>query len=339
MSNAAVPIYLVSGFLGSGKTTLISALLKQPSMAGTAVIVNEFGAVGIDDAIFAQSLNPDNVLLLANGCLCCTARDDLTATVRSILRRQDDPARRIVIETTGLADPVPVLMSLMLDRAVQSAGRPAGVVSTVDAVNGMQTLAEHAVASTQAAIADCRIITKSELADHAQIADLTDRLTALNPGARIRLVSHGAIAADDLFAATTFDPFSDQIDPDTWLRPDAYRSGPHRHRPGTRDESGDQPIRSWLIEETRPVDWTVLSPRLAGILGRYGDVLLRMKGIVHTVDHPQPLILHCVQRLFHPPVRLTRSASDAQSIIVVIGGYRAEDAVEAIRDALRETAR
>ena len=145
-SHERIAVSLVTGFLGSGKTTLIAALLKQPAMAGTAVIVNEFGAVGIDDAIFAQSLAADNVVLLANGCLCCTAGDDLSARVWSLARRADGRPRRIVIETTGLADPMPVLRRLMSDPRLTQATRLDAVVATIDAVNGLKNLDDHPVA-------------------------------------------------------------------------------------------------------------------------------------------------------------------------------------------------
>jgi G3E family GTPase len=179
-----IPISLVTGFLGSGKTTLIAALLKQPAMAGTAVVVNEFGAVGIDDTIFAQSVDAENVLLLANGCLCCSAGDDLAATVWSLARREDRP-QRIVIETTGLADPAPVLQRLMGDPRLAQSTRLDTVVATVDAVNGLGNLDEHPVAARQCAVADRRVITKSDLADPEDVGTLKERLKALNPGADI----------------------------------------------------------------------------------------------------------------------------------------------------------
>ncbi len=165
-----VPLSLVTGFLGSGKTTLIAALLRHPAMAGTAVVVNEFGAVGIDDAIFAQSLDASDVRLLTNGCLCCTAGEDLAATVWSLARRDERP-RRIVIETTGLAEPAAVLRRLIGDPRLRGSTRLDAVVATVDAVNGAATIATEPTAARQAAVADRRIITKGDIAGAAAVSE------------------------------------------------------------------------------------------------------------------------------------------------------------------------
>src|SRR5262245_61271742 len=156
-----IPVSIVTGFLGSGKTTLIAALLRQPAMSGTAVIVNELGAVGLDDAIFAETLDRRDIGLLANGCICCTPGDDLALMLLRLTRLTENRPRRIVIETTGLADPVPLLHKLMGHPRLRNAIRLDAVVSTVDAVNGLRNLDDQPVALNQAAIADRRIITKS----------------------------------------------------------------------------------------------------------------------------------------------------------------------------------
>jgi G3E family GTPase len=337
-----IPVFLVTGFLGSGKTTLISALLKQPAMKGTAVVVNELGAVGIDDAIFAEDLEPENVLLLANGCLCCTAGDDLVKTVWSLVGRQGDRPSRVVIETTGLADPVPALLRLMADPRLNLITRLGGVIATVDAINGPNNLDGQRVALRQAAIADRRIVTKADLTDSLGVAALIERLTTLNPGSPVHVVSHGAIEAGELFDGALFDPFAGRADPDSWMRIEAFGGGPvhgrHQNRVLSDMFVAEGVVATWLVEEARPVDWTILSPRLGAIIGRYGDVLLRLKGIVHTTDDPRPLVFHGVQRLFHPPVRIVRSAAEKRSSIVVIGERRAEVAVAAIGEALAEAA-
>lgn len=332
-----IPIYVVSGFLGSGKTTLISGLLRQPAMKGTAVVVNEFGAVGIDDAIFAETLDAGSVLLLANGCLCCTARNDLTATVRSLTRREADCPRRIVIETTGLADPTAVLLALMGDAELQRVARLGGLITTVDAVHGVKNLDEHAVALRQAAVADCRIVTKGDLINPSAIAVLVTRLTELNPGGAIRVVCHGEIAADELYAASAFDPFTGRIDLETWMNLKAHRCAP-LHNGRVSGFRVDTCVRAWLVEEARLVDWTTFSDRLGIILGRYGDAMLRIKGVLRTEDDQRPLVFHAVQRLFHPPMRLSRPASETRSSIVVIGEPRAGVAVAEIEKALTDAA-
>ncbi len=336
-----VPVSLVTGFLGSGKTTLIAALLRQPAMAGTAVIVNEFGAVGIDDAIFAEALGSDDVMLLANGCLCCVARDDLAATVWRLCRRPQPP-RRIVVETSGLADPAAALRGLMADPRLRQAIRLDALVATIDAVNGRRDLARQALAQRQCAVADRRIITKVDLAEPAEVAALADRLRAINPGAAVAYASHGAIDADILFGASLFNAQSGRADGDRWLAADALRRLPlHEGKePGSIRFSGGAAhgpsVGTWLVEETRPVDWPRLSSQLGGIVARFGDSLLRLKGLVHTAGDPRPLVIHGVQRVFHSPVRLTGWSRSPATSIVVIGDEGARPAVAAIAAALAE---
>jgi G3E family GTPase len=337
-----IPISVVSGFLGSGKTTLIAALLKQPAMQGTAVIVNEIGAVGIDDAVFAQSLDAGDVVLLANGCLCCAAGDDLTATVWALARRPDRP-RRIVIETSGLADPAPALRRLMADPRLRQTTRLDALVVTVDAVNGLKNLAERPVALRQCAVADRRLITKTDLADAARIAALSDRLFALNPGTPVEHVSHGAIDAARLFGAALYDARHRRSDVDRWLNLAEYRAKLLRRSGGVDirfscDAAHDQSVGTWLVEEVRPVDWEKLSSRLGEIIARHGDRLLRVKGVIFTVGDQRPLVIHGVQRLFHGPARLDRWTGLPATSIVIIGDKGSAPAVESIADALAEAA-
>ena len=340
ISTEMIPVSIVTGFLGSGKTTLIAALLKQPGMAGTAVVVNEFGEVGIDDAVFAQTLDARDVVLLANGCLCCTAGDDLVRTVWALTRREADRPRRIVLETTGLADPVPLLHRLMGDPRLRQSIRLDSIVVTVDAVNGLRNLDDQEVAARQAAVADRRLITKTDLAEAAGVEELLRRLAALNPGAGVRLVSFGAIDAGELFGASLHDPASGRPDLERWLGLADHRAQPlHPRRHGNVRFSGDaDAIGTWLLEERRPVDWEILSPRLGDIVARHGLSLLRLKGVIHTAGDLRPLVIHGVQRLFHSPVRLARWTSVPATSIVAVGDRGAAAAVEEIADALAAAA-
>jgi G3E family GTPase len=300
-------------------------------MAGTAVVVNEFGAVGIDDAIFAQSVDAENVLLLANGCLCCTAGDDLAATVWSLARRPDRP-KKIVIETTGLADPAPVLRRLMGDPRLAQATRLDTVVATIDALSGLDNLHYQEVAARQCAVADRRVITKSDIAGPSEVEVLKQRLRALNPGAEILEVSHGAINADKLLSASLYDAKAGLSDVDRWLNADAHHRHPHDHGHHSHD------VTTWLLEEDRLVDWESFLQELGPIIGRHGESLLRVKGVIHASDDPRPIVIHGVQRMFHPPVRLHSWKSAPGTKIVIIGEKAAEEGVAKIRQALSESA-
>ena len=263
-----IPISLVTGFLGSGKTTLIAALLKQPAMEGTAVVVNEFGAVGIDDAIFAQSTDAENVLLLANGCLCCTAGDDLAATVWSLARRADRP-RKIAIETTGLAEPAPVLQRLMSDPRLAQSTRLDTVVATIDAVSGLDNLDRRPIAARQCAVADRRVITKGDIADRAAVEALRQRLRALNPGAEILEVEHGRVDAERLLSAALYDAKAGTSDVGSLAerrctsKPRASAWAPSRPRPPSRrsfrcdvaDRGGSADRLGGVPDEAWPHRW------------------------------------------------------------------------------------
>ncbi len=337
-----IPISIVTGFLGSGKTTLIAALLEQPAMQGAAIVVNEFGAVGIDDAVFAQTLDADNVVLLANGCLCCVAGDDLASTIWALATRAIAP-RRIVIETSGLAEPASLLRRLMADPRLRQSTRLDAVVTVIDAVDGLRNLEKQPVARQQCAVADRRLITKVDLVDAAQIAALSDRLFALNRGAPVVQVSRGAIDASVLFGAALYDERRGRSDLDRWLNLDDRRAGAPRRSRGVDirfscDEAHDPAIGAWLLEEFRPLDWDRLSPRLGEVIARHGDKLLRVKGVIWTLDDSRPLAVHGVQRMFHPPARLDRWTGPAATSIVIIGDKGSAPAVESIANALADAA-
>ncbi|MGH6922744.1 MAG: CobW family GTP-binding protein [Propylenella sp.] len=338
-----IPVSLVSGFLGSGKTTLIVALLRQPRMQGAAVVVNEFGEVGIDDAIFADAIGSDDVALLANGCLCCAAGDDLARTVWSLTRREPAPPRRIVIETSGLADPAPALARLIADPRLRQSTRLDSLVVTIDAVNGMRNLDEQPIAMRQCAVADRRVVTKTDLAGPEAAAALAERLFALNPGASVTQANFGAVEAEALFGAALFDADSGRADLDRWLGLDRYRANPCGHEDhSTHDaEHGDAHDHSaacWLVEEERPVDWALLSPLLGDIVARHGDSLLRLKGVIWTAGDERPLAIHGVQRVYHAPVRLGRWTRPPKTSIVAIGDEGAAPAIASIEKALARAA-
>jgi G3E family GTPase len=333
-----IPLSIVTGFLGSGKTTLIAALLKQPDMDNVAVIVNEFGAVGVDNAIFAQAINADDVFLLANGCLCCSAGRDLCAIVWALTRRATPP-RRIIIETSGLADPAPTLRQMMGDIRLRGALRLDALIATIDGINGARNLADLPVISRQCAVADRRIITKTDLATPAQVAELRQLLVGLNPGASVELVANGAIGASKLFDASLYVARNGAADPDRWLNASAYHLQAPRKATifsdcAARDPS---PLGSWLLEEPRLVSWTKLSQRLSTVIAHRGDRLLRMKGLIYCAEDERPLAVHGVQRVFHTPLRLRRWFRAPKTSLVIIGDVGARPAIESIAEALRDS--
>ena len=193
------------------------------------------------------------------------------------------------------------------------------------------------MAVRQAAVADRRIVTKSDIASADRLARLVDRLQAINPGATLTFVNHGETDANELLTSIAFDPYDERLQLDAWFDPGRYRRGQRLgHAAGTEQYhfSSEVAIRSWLLESDGPLDWSILSDRLAQIVGRYGDVILRMKGLIFTAGDDHPLVLHAMQRLFHPPMRLATVRASSVSSMVIIGDSRAEPAANELKAAM-----
>jgi len=324
----AIPVSVLTGFLGSGKTTVLGHLLRQPEFSRTAVIINEFGEIGLDHELVEAS--EDSFVELTTGCLCCKVRTDLAETLQDLLRRRDEGScvrfDRIVIETSGLADPAPILQTLMTDAGLAERLVLGSVATTVDAVNGAGTLEREDVSQKQVAVADRIVLTKLDLAGAAETT-LLARLKSLNSGAPLLSADHGRIGSHDLFAAGLYDPATKSIDVEGWL---ADEDREHSH------SSHHAEIEACAIVRERPIPAIALTLFLETLAEHCGADLLRLKGIVNIAENPdQPAVIHGVQHVFHAPAWLQRWPSDdRRSRIVVIGRRIPRRWIEVLLDAI-----
>lgn len=326
---AAIPVSVLTGFLGSGKTTLLGHLLRQPEFSRTAVIINEFGEIGLDHELIEAS--DDSFIELQTGCLCCKVRGDLVRTLEDMLRRRDQgtvaPFERVVIETSGLADPAPILQTLMTDASVSGRLMLGGVVTTVDAVNGAATLDREKISMKQVAVADRLVLTKSDLG--AAQPTLLRRLTALNAAAPVIMAQYGRVDPQCLFHAGLGDARSKSLDTESWLvaAPEAHE---HAHGPH------DAEITTFAVVREEPIRAIALTLFLETLAEHCGGDLLRLKGILNVAESPKrPAVIHGVQHVFHPPAWLERWPSDDRRSRMVFITRRIPRAwIDALLDAV-----
>ncbi|MDC9834753.1 CobW family GTP-binding protein [Rhizobium binxianense] len=336
--NDRIPVTILTGFLGAGKSTLLNRILKDPVMKDAAVIINEFGDVGIDHLLVESS--GDSIIELSDGCLCCTVRGELVDTLANLMDAVQTgrvkPVKRVVIETTGLADPAPVMQAIMGNPIIATNFELDGVVTVVDAVNGLQTLDNHEEARKQAAVADRLIVSKKSLAGGTDGTDaLEKRLRALNPRAAMMDADSSDAGSAGVLVNGLYDPATKIADVGRWLQDeDAHEAHDHHHHDDDHDGDHDHghdgdhhghhhhhhghahqdahdvnrhdaSIRSFSIIEEKPIDPMALDMFIDLLRSAHGEKLLRMKAIVSVSDRPErPLVLHGVQSIFHAPVRL-----------------------------------
>ena len=313
-----LPVSVITGFLGSGKTTLINRLLKRPDMNRVAVIVNELGEQAIDNDLVETS--SEQMMLLNNGCLCCVLRGDLQETLRDLFVKRRSGAvidfNRVIIETTGLADPAPVMQTLMTDDILQSHYRLDCVVTLADAVNGLEQLETMQEPFKQAALADRIVVTKSDIAGEDVTAKLEARLRELNPQAPIRRSVNGEIGLAFLIDVGLRDTRAKLADIERWLGVGTHEDEDghvHRH---------DERVKCFSLRFDKPFTWETFSQCVEVLTSMRGPDLLRVKGLVNVEGKPGPVVVQGVQHLFHPPVDLAAwpSADRATRIVFITRG-------------------
>ena len=313
-----VTVNLLTGFLGAGKTSLLKRLLRRPDLTDTAVLINEFGEVGLDHLLVEEV--DEDVVLLASGCVCCTIRGDLKeALMRLHGRRQRGdvpPFTRLVVETTGLADPAPIMATFLADPMLRHHFRIGNIVTVVDAENGFASLDTYQESLRQVAVADRLVVTKTDIAAPDKVTKLVRRLTAINPTAEITAIDEDSEAAAQLLTDDVHDTGTRSEQVARWL---AVETGDDRHHHDHVDRNRHGNIRAMLLSAEEPIDWAAFALWLSMLLHRHGAEILRVKGLLSIAGQSAPVVVQGVQHLIHKPVHLDRWPDGrARTRIVVI---------------------
>jgi G3E family GTPase len=328
-----IPVNLLTGFLGSGKTTLLKRLLDEPALAGCAVLINELGEIGLDHHLLGHVEH--ETVVLQNGCICCSVRDDLRQALLDLHERRErnliPSFTRIMIESTGLADPAPVLNTIVADPVLRHHYRLGNVVATVDAVNALDQLAQQAESRKQAAIADRLVITKADLVDAAQLDAVRDALREINASAWMQVSRNDAADVDILLAEDLDHAATRTAEVRRWFPAALADARSPRYRPfGRPPQSAHRSDISTLsLTFDRPIDWVAFGIWLTMLLHSRGADILRVKGILHIQGTELPLVIHGVQQMIHPPLHLSAwpDDGDRRSRLVLIGQLPARELI------------
>jgi G3E family GTPase len=332
MAVSPLPVHTITGFLGSGKSTLLNVLVQQETMADSAIIINEFGEIAIDHALVETSI--DNIILLHSGCICCSLRGDLVDTLQELDQQVTNgklPAfNRVLLETTGLADPGPVLQTLLTEKLLKQRYAAGLVVTMVDMVHAVQHHKHHAEFAKQVAVADKILTTKSDLASLAQKAQVTALIRQINPGAEISDVTDGQIDSTQLLG---------NIELDNDFRTERLNQWTLASKM-TAAASYDihlEDVKAHYLRESAPVSWQNTWRWLQSVVSLRGSQILRIKGILNIDNEPMPIAIHAVHHVLHPPIRLPRWPDNDREtrIVFITRGLELDNLNVALRNAHR----
>jgi G3E family GTPase len=301
--DSLIPINVITGFLGSGKTTLLARLLKSPSLQNTAVLINEFGEVGLDHQLIEHA--QESTLLLENGCLCCAIRDDLKGALRDLFSRRDrseiPPFQRVVIETSGLADPTPIAYTILTEPVLQHHYRLGNIVAVVDAINGVAQLERHPESIKQVAVADRLVLTKTGIGHESDLLPLRVALRRINAAAPLIDIDASPLDPESLLARDLYDEAGKRRETADWLV--GFSDAGDRHDASNHDHSDG--VTSFCLWFDGALDWAAFGLWMSMLLNRHGDQVLRIKGMLNVVGVADPVLVNGVQHIVHPPTHMT----------------------------------
>jgi G3E family GTPase len=325
------PVNLLTGFLGSGKTTLLQKLLADPALADCAVLINEFGEVGLDHHLLERI--DENMVVLQSGCICCTIRGELSTAIRDLHSRRERgeiaPFRRLVIESTGLADPFPILSTIHADPVLKHHFRLGNVIATIDAVNAMEQLDRQEECRKQIAVADRLIMTKTDIAEPVEVRALLARIRRINPAAPLWRGAEEDVSVKVLLDQDDLRAALDPMELTAGNAGHAHNHTPHHHDGARHDDN----IRAFALVFEHPLDWTMFGVWLTMLLNRHGVNILRVKGILNLIEIDAPVAVHGVQHLVHPPthMRAWPDADRRSRIVFIVKDIAREDIERSLR--------